>query len=64
MRNYRLSKQANKETITSMPVIGPASYEEAMERIDNGILEMESGGGYSWEEVKVELMQTEEVYAG
>ena len=47
-----------------MPVIGPASYEEAMERIDNGILEMESGGGYSWEEVKVELIQAEEVYAG
>ena len=35
-----------------MPIIGPVSYEEAMERINNGVSEMESGGGYSWEEVK------------
>lgn len=47
-----------------MPIIGPASYEEAMARIDSGILEMENGGGYSWEEVKAELLQAEEVYAG
>ncbi len=47
-----------------MPIIGPASYEEAMERINNGVSEMESGGGYSWEEVKTELLQPEGVYAG
>jgi len=64
MRNYRLSKQANKQATHSMPLIGPASYEEAMERIDKGILEMESDGGYSWQEVKVELLEGKEVYAG
>ena len=35
-----------------MPLVGPSSYEEALSRIDNGIREMESGGGYTWEEVK------------
>ncbi|MBR4368437.1 MAG: hypothetical protein IKP52_03940 [Prevotella sp.] len=64
MRNYRLSKQENKDAAPSMPIIGPASYEEAMERINNGVSEMESGGGYSWEEVKTELLQPEGVYAG
>lgn len=64
MRNYRLSKQGKKDAAKSMPIIGPASYEEAMARIDSGILEMENGGGYSWEEVKAELLQAEEVYAG
>ena len=58
MRNYRLSKQTNKGVAAAMPVIGPSSYEEAMERIDNGIVEMENGGGYSWEEVKAELLQS------
>ncbi len=64
MRNYRLSKQVNKDTTSSMPIIGPSSYEEAMERIENGILEMGNGGGYSWDEVKAELFQPEGVYAG
>jgi hypothetical protein len=30
--------------------------EEAMERIDHGIQEMESGQGYSWDSVKAELL--------
>jgi len=63
MRNYRLSKQ-KRDTEASMPIIGPSSFEEAMERIDHGIQEMEAGKGYSWESVKAELLQTEEVYAG
>ena len=45
-----------------MPLIGPATYEEALERIEAGVQEMERGEGYSWEEVKEELLQ--EVYAG
>ena len=63
MRNYRLSKQ-KRDTVASMPIIGPSSMEEAMERIDHGIQEMESGQGYSWDSVKAELLQTEEIYAG
>ena len=63
MRNYRLSKQ-KRDTVVSMPIIGPSSMEEAMERIDHGIQEMESGQGYSWDSVKAELLQTEEIYAG
>ena len=50
MRNYRLSKQ-KRDTEASMPIIGPSSFEEAMERIDHGIQEMEAGKGYSWESV-------------
>ena len=61
MRNYRLTRQMQNEA--SIPTIGPVSYEEAWERIDNGIREMEAGGGYTWEEVKEELMQVAEVYA-
>lgn len=63
MRNFRLSKQ-KRDAEAFMPIIGPSSYEEAMERIDHGIQEMESGEGYSWESVKAELLQSEEVYAG
>ena len=51
------------EANSPIPTIGPTSYEEALERIDNGIREMEAGGGYTWEEVKSELMQATEVYA-
>ena len=64
MRNLRLSKRVHKDTSSAMPVIGPRSYEEAMARIDSGIVEMENGGGYSWEAVRAELLQSEEVYAG
>lgn len=60
MRNYRLSSR--NKAYDEMPLIGPASYEEAIERIELGVQEMESGEGSSWEEVKEELL--EEVYAG
>ena len=63
MSNYRLSRQMQNEANSPIPTIGPTSYEEALERIDNGIREMEAGGGYTWEEVKSELMQATEVYA-
>ena len=58
MRNYRLSKTNKRETVASLPLIGPSSYEEVMERIDHGIQEMEGGGGYSWEDVKAEVDET------
>lgn len=60
MRNYRLSSR--NKAYDEMPLIGSASYEEAIERIELGVQEMESGEGSSWEEVKEELL--EEVYAG
>ena len=44
-----------------MPVIGPRSYEEAIARIEDGIREMEQNEGYSWEDVKSEILLAEEV---
>lgn len=64
MRNYRLSNRETSGLNSSMPLVGPATYEEAIERIENGIQEMEHGEGYLWEDVKADILLSEEAYAG
>ena len=56
MRNFRLSSraQAEKNVLSAIPHSGPATYEEAIARIEESERDIDDNGGFAWEEVMSE----------